>query len=418
MNGADRRPLFGLLVLTAINLVNYLDRYLLAGALYKVQAEFNLSNTVGGTLTSTFILVYTFASPVGGFLGDRVQRRYLIAGAVGLWSLATIGSGFATSFAFLLVARALTGVGEAGYGTVAPAFLSDLFPASKRSRILALFYTAVPLGAAAGFMLGGAIADQGDWRHAFYIGGAPGILLAVVALFLPEPVRGAMDGAGAQARVPFLEGLKAIGANKRFWFSTAGLTLMTFSIGGLSYWMPKFLVAERGFTGTEAGLSLGATTVLGGFSGTIIGGLLGDKLEKRKPGGGIWLSAIGLSCAGPFMIAATLFTDRVPLLAALLLAQVLIFLNQGPLNASVVNAVEPGVRAFAVGLCTLTLHLLGDASSPTIIGAISDASSLERAIQLNALPVLLAGLVLFWGLKHFRSARAAAPETAPASRAA
>jgi MFS transporter, Spinster family, sphingosine-1-phosphate transporter len=408
MSAPDRRPLFGLLVLTSINLVNYLDRYLLAGVLHTVQKEFNLSDTAGGTLAGIFILVYTFASPIGGYLGDRMQRRYLIAAAIGIWSLATVGSGFATSFAFLLVARALTGIGEAGYGTVAPAFLSDLFPAGRRARILSVFYTAIPLGAAAGFILGGAMADRGDWRHAFFIGGAPGLLLAVVALFLPEPVRGAMDGPDAKVKIPFKEGLQALAGNKRFWISTAGLTLMTFSIGGLGNWMVKFLIAERGFTGTEAGLSLGATTVIGGLTGTILGGLLGDKLEKRKAGGGIWLSAFGLTAAAPFMVASTLVGERWLLLAFLLLAQVLIFLNQGPLNASVVNAVPPGFRAFAVGLCTMTLHLLGDAVSPPIIGMISDASSLARAIQLNAVPVLLAGVVLFLGVKHFRSPAAAA----------
>jgi MFS transporter, Spinster family, sphingosine-1-phosphate transporter len=414
VTSADRRPLFGLLVLTAINLVNYLDRYLLAGVLHEVEGEFKLSHAAGGTIASTFIIVSTFASPIGGFLGDRLPRRYLIAGAVALWSLATVGSGLATSFAFLLVARALTGVGEAGYGTVAPAYLSDLFPASKRSRILSIFYIAIPLGAAAGFVLGGAMADQGNWRHAFFIGGAPGLLLAVGALFLPEPTRGAMDGPGARVKVPFVEGLKALAGNTRFWFSTAALTLMTFSIGGLGWWMKTFLQTERGFSGSAAGYALGATTVIGGLVGTILGGLLGDKLEKRKPGGGIWLSAWGLSLAAPFMIASTLFTDRNLILGALLLAQVLIFLNQGPLNASVVNAVPPGFRAFAVGLCTLTLHLLGDATSPTLIGYIGDASSLERAIQVNALPVLLAGVVLFWGLKHFRAAAPAAPTPATA----
>lgn len=403
MSAPDRRPLFGLLVLTGINLFNYLDRYLLAGVLHKVQGEFNLSNTAGGTIASTFIIVYTFASPVGGYLGDRVQRRYLIAGAVAIWSLATVGSGLATSFAFLLVARALTGVGEAGYGTVAPAYLSDLFPASKRSRILSLFYTAIPLGAAAGFVLGGAMAEHGNWRHAFFLGGAPGLLLAVGALFLPEPTRGAMDGAGAQVKVPFIEGLKALAGNTRFWFSTAALTLMTFSIGGLGYWMKTFLETERGFTSTGAGTALGATTVVGGLVGTILGGLLGDRLEKRKAGGGIWLSAWGLSLAAPFMIASTLLENRSMILGALLLAQVFIFLNQGPLNASVVNAVPPGFRAFAIGLCTLTLHLLGDATSPTLIGMVGDASSLARAIQFNAVPVLLAGVVLFIGVKHYRA---------------
>lgn len=382
--------------------------------MHRVQAEFGLSDAAGGTLASTFILVYTVASPLGGYLGDRLPRRWLIAGAVALWSLATVGSGLATSFALLLLARAATGVGEAGYGVITPAYLSDLFPKERRARILAIFYTAIPLGAAAGYILGGAIADRGDWRHAFYLGGAPGLLLALLALTLPEPRRGAMDEGHPPEKVPFVEGLRKLADNRRFWFATAGVTLMTFSIGGLANWMPKFLVAERGFSGTEAGLGMGATTIIGGFVGTIAGGLLADRLERTRPGAGVQLSAWGLSLAAPFMVAATLVESRAALLGLLLVAQTLIFLNQGPLNAAVVNAVPPGFRAFAVGLQTLTLHLFGDAASPTVIGVISDQSSLARAIQVNAVPVLVAGLVLFWGLRHYR----ATPQPLPSPPAA
>jgi len=394
----------GLGVLSLINLVNYLDRYILAGVMRKVQAEFTLTDAEGGSLATTFMLVYMFASPVGGYLGDRLPRRFLIGAAVAVWSVATIGSGLATTFVMLLVARALTGVGEAGYGTVAPSFISDLFDPRERSRWLSVFYTAMPLGAALGFILGGLMADRATWHHAFYAGGVPGLVLAVAVLFLKEPRRGAMDGPDTPRPVAFFDGLGQVGLNPRFWFTTAGLTLMTFSVGGLSFWMPKYLAEHRGLSDTDAGLYLGATTVIGGLVGTLAGGFLGDWLDARRPGGGVLLSALGLLAAAPLMVASAVVEQPNVLFVCLLLAQFFIFLQGGPLNASILAAVPPTLRAFAFGLSTLTLHFLGDAISPTVIGVISDAAGLGLAIKLNALPLALGGVVLLLGLRHFRAA--------------
>ncbi|MBX7113486.1 MAG: MFS transporter [Myxococcaceae bacterium] len=404
-----RQAYFGLGVLSVINLLNYLDRYILPSVMTRVQHAFQLTNAQGGLLATTFMAVYMVASPVGGYLGDRMPRRFLIAGAVAIWSLATIGSGLAASFAMLLVARAMTGVGEAGYGTVAPPLISDLFKKEHRSRMLAYFYTAMPLGAALGFTLGGEIGERHSWQMAFYVGGAPGLLLAVAALFLPEPKRGAMDEGPPTPQPAFAAGFKALITNPPFLVATAGLTLMTFSIGGLSMWMPKFLEIERGFASSEAGHFLGVTTVIGGLVGTLVGGRLGDLLERRKVGGSVMMSGAGLLLAAPMMVGAALATSRPMLWACLLGAQFFIFLNNGPLNATIVNHVPTSMRAFAFGVNVFTIHALGDAASPTVIGLISDKSSLATAILLNAVPVALGGFVLLAGLRFFTHTAAPTP---------
>ncbi len=407
----NRAAYFGLTALCVINLLNYVDRYILAGVMNEVQKTFALNDTQGGQLATIFMVVYMCASPLGGFLGDRMPRRILIGISVLVWSAATIASGLALSFHQLLVARAVTGIGEAGYGTVAPSVISDLFKRERRSRMLSFFYVTMPLGAAIGFIVGGSVEEK--WHYAFFLGGAPGIVLGLLSFFLPEPERGAMDGGVKPAAVPLLEGLAALRSNARYWFVVAGLTLMTFSIGGLSIWMPKYLSAERGFSGGEAGLALGATTVIGGLVGTLAGGLLGERLERRRAGGSILLSAIGLLTAAPFMVGAVMLQNKLALLACLLLAQVCIFLNNGPLNAAIVNVVDPGLRGFAFGISMLVLHLLGDAASPTIIGWISDQSSLGFAIILNAVPVALGGLVLLPAVKLFRLERPLPSSSAP-----
>jgi len=453
---SDRAAWLGLSALCIINLLNYTDRYILAGVMGEVQKTFSLSDTEGGQLATIFMVVYMCASPLAGVLGDRMPRRLLIGVSVLVWSAATIASGLAFSFAMLLIARAVTGIGEAGYGTVAPSVISDLFRREKRSSVLAIFYTTMPFGAAIGFAVGGLMGEK--WHNAFFLGGAPGLVLGVLAFFLPEPKRGAMDGeepgtpsaAAADAKcavhreaaaigtcnrcgsfmcggcargslcvrcrpgvldrlpgriMPFAEGLAALRSNARYWYVVASLTLMTFSIGGLSIWMPKYLSSERGFSTGEAGIALGATTIIGGIVGTLAGGFLGDRMEKWRGGGSVMLSAIGLMAAAPFMIGAVLLPQKPALLACLLLAQFFIFINNGPLNAAIVNVVSPGLRAFAFGISMLTLHLFGDAASPTIIGWISDQSSLGTAIVLNAAPLALGGVVLLPALKLFRSER-------------
>ncbi|ATB42539.1 MFS transporter [Cystobacter fuscus] len=393
---------YALFILSLINLVNYLDRYIVTVALPHIQRDFQLDNTQAGLLGSFFMVVFMLASPISGFLGDRVPRRFLVAGGVLLWSLATGASGLASTFAALMVARACVGIGEAGYGAVAPSIISDLFPREQRTRVLSVFYIAIPVGAAAGYGLGGWLSNAYSWHVAFYAGGVPGIILAVMAFFMPEPQRGAMDGPDAQKKLPFLVGLKGLGRNPAFWWTTSGYTLMTFSIGGLAFWLPSFLVNERGMALDRAGFLSGAVTALAGLTGTMAGGWLGDRMDQRMPGGGLRLSGVGLLLAAPLMVLAVKVSAHAPMFAIIFMAQFLIFLNSGPINAAIVNGVPPAFRAFAMGLNVLFIHMLGDALSPTVIGKLADVSSLAVAIQVNAIPVLLGGLALLMAGKAFR----------------
>lgn len=395
---------YGLFILTLINLVNYLDRYIVAAALPDIQKEFGINDTQSGLLGTVFIVVFMLASPLGGFLGDRMPRKLLVAGGVLLWSLATGASGLATSFIALLVARAVIGIGEAGYGAVAPSIISDLYPRNLRTRVLAFFYIAIPVGSAMGYVLGDWIKP---WNNAFFVGAVPGLLLGTMAFFMREPKRGAMDGPDATVKLPFLVGLKGLGRNAAFWATTAGYTLMTFSIGGLGFWMPTYLVRERQLwldSPGKVGFVFGAITATAGLLGTLAGGWLGDKLDRKREGGGLWMSGVGLLLAAPCMYLAVNLKTAEATFAAIAVAQFLIFLNSGPINAAIVNCVPTAFRAFAMGLNVLFIHMLGDAISPTLIGTIADAANLHTAIELNAIPVLLGGLTLMLGAKLFREA--------------
>jgi MFS family permease len=390
---------YGLAILTLINLLNYLDRYIAAGMMPRIIDAFHIDKAEAGWLGSVFVIVYMLFAPAAGFLGDRFPRRLVLAGGVFLWSLATVGAGFAGTFVALLLARAVVGIGEAGYGTVAPGLIADLFQRHERSRMLAYFYVAIPVGSAMGFALGGWLGNRYGWHHAFWVGGIPGLLVAAFALRVPEPPRGATDEGPPPPKVPFLVALSRLRRNATYWTAVAGLTLMTFSIGGLAVWMPSFLELERGVNPQVAGLYFGAITAAAGIIGTLVGGWLGDVADRKSTTGGMSLSGWGLLLAVPFMALVALAHSPAVILSALAAAQFCIFLNNGPLNAAIVSAVPGDVRSFAVGISVLAYHALGDAISPPAIGWVADRSSLGTAVLLNAVPVGVGGILLVIGAR-------------------
>src|SRR3982750_3725734 len=167
-------PRASLAVLTGLNFLNYLDRFIPAAVLPAIVAALHLSGAQAGSMQLVFILAFAVISPAFGWLGDRRARFPLAAAGVFVWSVATVGSGMATTFALLIVARALTGVGEASYTVVTPSLISDFFPVDRRGRALAWFYAAIPIGSAVGFIVGGAVNARWGWRSAVFFAGGPG----------------------------------------------------------------------------------------------------------------------------------------------------------------------------------------------------------------------------------------------------
>lgn len=391
-----------LAILTLINLLNYLDRYVISGMLPLVQLEFSRSDAEMGVLSSSFLLVYAIASPFTGVLGDRFPRKWFVGGGVLLWSAATIASGLARTFPELLVARAVIGIGEAGYATVAPSLISDLYDEKRRGRMLSLFYAALPVGSALGFTLGGVIATHFGWRSAFHVAGIPGIALALLAFAMREPKRGSSDNALTQTNASVPEILRTLARTRSFVVNTAGYTAATFAMGGLAAWWPTFLYRERGVPLDRAGFLFGATLVVAGFLGTIAGGLLGDKLQVKHRGGYFLASGIGLLLATPAAIAGTLLHQPALYWTATFVALFFLFFNTGPLNAAICNVVPAGMRASAIAANVLVIHLLGDALSPWLIGKVSDASDLGTGIVLNCVAIGVAGLILVLGAPVLR----------------
>jgi MFS family permease len=387
-----------LALLFGVNFLNYIDRYVIAAVLPKIQSDFGIGDAQAGLLAMMYMVVYMVASPFTGFLGDRYPRRFLVGAGVILWSLATAASGLAGSFHQLLVARSFIGVGEAGFGAVAPTLISEFFAKEKRGRMLAYFYVAIPVGSALGYLLGGLMGEHYGWRSAFFVAGVPGILIGIAAFFMREPPRGAGDGVrSAEHKFEFGQ-LKTLLRNRTYVMTTLGFSAMTFALGGMAYWMPKYFHEVKGLPLDTANMWFGGMTVVSGLVGTFAGGWLGDWMLKRTPRAYLLVSGIGMILAVPATLVGLSATQPAVYMPAWFLAELGVFLNTGPANAVFVNVVLPEIRASAIALSILVYHLLGDATSPWLIGKVSDATgNLGLALSLTSAAMLLSGILYLVG---------------------
>ena len=394
---------FAVIVLTAMNLLNYIDRYVPSAVKDLFKRELHFSDTQTSLPLTAFVIVYMLTSPLFGTLADRWSRKALIAAGVALWSLATAGAALATGFVSFLLARALVGVGEAAYATISPSLISDYFPAERRNRILTLFYVAIPVGAALGFTLGGIVGNAYGWRAAFLVCGLPGLLAAGLALAIREPPRGGFDPEVLAAVPGWPEALRRLRSTAPYVIAVAGYVAVTWAGGGMADWFAPFLHRYRGMNVAEAGSLTGAATVVGGLAGTLTGGLLADWLKKRSSSPYLMLSCISMIPAAGFAVVALTAHGRLVIGLAILLANFFMWFYNGPINAIIVNAVPAAMRARAVSMSILSIHLLGDAISPTMIAGISDRTgNLMNGMAL--IPVMMLVGSGIWGFGWSRKA--------------
>ncbi len=396
--GAARRllspPVVALLLLTGLNLVNYMDRYVLPGVQPLVQHEFGVSDQKMGALTTAFFVTYLICAPLTGWLGDKFPRKPLILGSTLFWSAATLLTATVHSYAALYWRHAAVGIGEATFSIFAPALLADFYPETERNRILSIFYIAIPVGAALGYLLAGALGPRFGWRAPFYVGAVPGLVIALgVWLLVKEPVRGAADELEATV---VRASRRALLRNKGFWCATVGLALLTFAMGGISVWLPTFYQRFGGYSLMGANQRIGAITVLDGLLGTLCGGWLAQRWLRHNHRALYLVSALSalLAIPGAMMV---FFGPVKFMLPATIAAEFFLFLGTGPLNAAIVNSVAARIRATAIAVNLFTIHALGDAPSPTLIGYVSDAHGLRLALGLTLITMLLSAALLFFG---------------------
>ena len=405
----DLHPRTALIVLTALNLLNYADRNVLYAVQPLVQEEFHLSKTQIGYLTSAFLGFYMIAAPFVGPLADRYSRKLIIVLGAVFWSGLTLLTAVTHTYGELLVRHTLVGVGEATFVTIAPTFVADLFSEDKRGRILGVFYLAIPVGSAAGYLVGGYLAPIYGWRFPFYIAAAPGFLLAAAVMFLKEPERGQFD---SLKETPERGTILGLVRNPAFLTATLGMAFMTYSLGGIQVWMPQFLYSERHYTLEKANLMFGIIIVIDGIIASLAGGWLGDYLLRRTKSSYYLISAVSMALGIPFMIVA-LFSPGRLMVPAIGVAAFFLLLNTSPLNAAVINSVGAHVRATAIAVNIFIIHILGDVPSPTMMGWVADHRSLQAAFILPVIAMGISSAILFAGMKYAPAIRVgAAPSEA------
>lgn len=397
-DGAVPGAHFALFFLTLINLFNYIDRQLLYAVFPAIKADLDLSDTQLGAIASAFMVVYLLASPLFGWWGDRLPRMKIVALSTTLWSAATTFTGGAANLGQLFFARALVGVGEAGYGPVSPSLVADYFPKEKRGSRLAIFYLAIPAGSAAGYILGGMLEATFGWRAAFLIVGIPGIVLGTIAWSRSEPQRGQSEDLVGAERPPLGETFRILLGTRSYVLNTLAMAAMTFAVGGLATWFPSFLVRERGLDLAYANMMFGTITLAAGVLGTVVGGALGDLSLRYTRGAYFLVSGIGLLLSVPAAAVALTAEEPRVYFTAIFVAETFVFLNTGPLNALLANVVSPAIRSTAFAANIVVIHLLGDALSPTIIGMLSDRLGLPSAFMITPAMLAVAGLVCLLGI--------------------
>ncbi len=400
-----RRPGAILALLTALNLLNYIDRTVLAAVLPLLQDDLRLSNTAAGALGTVFLVGYFATSPFFGRLADKAaggaspSRKGLMALGVGIWSLATFGSGLARGVWSLATARAVVGVGEASYATVAPTLIDDMAPPERKGRWLSIFYVAIPVGSALGYVIGGLLGKVG-WREAFWFVGGPGMLAAFACLAIVEP--GGLSRAGRRLSKPpqppgrLWDSTVALLKIRLFRRAVLGYAAQTFALGGFAFWAPKYLVEAYDIPVARASTTFGGILVVAGGIGTWLGGAVADRWSARagvshKPDEAaridLLVCAITGAIAAPLAAAAFLAPSANAFFALAFLCEIATFASSAPVSAALLRTVPVALRASAMAFAIFAIHFFGDLWSPLLLGAARDI--MAPAIAMMGVPIAM-----------------------------
>ena len=406
---SDSQPRAGartaLSLLLGINLFNYIDRYILAAVEPEIRQTFFTAEDLyakakTGTLATAFLISYMVSAPIFGRLADRWSRWILIGGGVAVWSLASGATGIAGSFLILLLTRVFVGIGEGAYGPAAPTILADLYPLKIRGRIMAVFFMAIPVGSALGYAFGGWANTHFGWRWAFYLVLPPGLLLALLCVFMREPRRLMAVSGAADSRHSKLADLAILFRTPSYVYNTLASAAMTFAIGGIAFWTPTYIYEYRQQPHLgQINIIFGGITVVAGILATLLGGWAGDRLRDRFAGSYFLVSGVGMLIAFPFVLAM-LFLPFPLAWGAIFFAVFFLFLNTGPANTALANVTHPSIRSSGFALNILIIHALGDAISPPLIGAVAGHTNMNVAFGVVSATVLLSGVLWLFGMKH------------------
>jgi MFS family permease len=391
-------PRYIFIILFLINLLNYIDRQVLFAVFPLIQNDLKITDTHLGLLGSAFMIVYMLAAPLIGWLADRTPRQIWISLSAFLWSIATAFTGLVRNYAQLLAARSVLGIGESGFTTVSPSFIAERFPPRVRAKILAFYGVALPLGSALGYLLGAPLGQMLGWRNVFWIAGIPGIILALIVFFKIKDIRAVPPKKNRPHICQYLKLLK----NKPFLFVCLAQAMGTFTLGGLAAWMPTYFHRYFGLSVAQSGVAFGALTIIAGAAGTVLGGVIADKLLAKTNKAYFITAAFSFAAALPLGLIAVSSSKIIPAILLFGFAIMFVFLQSGPLQAAIISTTNIKIRSMAFALNIFIIHALGDALSPTVIGALSDSYNLKTAVFIAILFIIPAALFAYAAGRHYK----------------
>jgi MFS family permease len=384
---------YALAVMVGINFLNYLDRYVPAVAGPLIQKEFHLSDTATGFLGTAFLIVYAVSAVPMGIWADRWVRRTIVGIGATIWSIATVLTAFSQNFLHLFIGRAIVGIGEASYYPAGTSLLSDYFPKETRARAFAIWNVGTALGIAVGFAGGGLIARTYGWRAAFLLTSVPGLIFAVLAFRLREPLRGAAEKLGPkveQVADATLSNFLGLLRNPTLMASITSQAALFFVLAANAYWLPFFLNRRFHLDVAGAGVVAGGVLVVGGLIGPLLGGWLAHRWGRRYEGADFMVGILGFVLAAIFVTLGILAPTLTLFLPMFFLGVLSLYLYAGPFSAISQNVVIPSLRASAVTMTLFIAHVFGDSYSPLAVGFLSDRlGGLEPALLITSPTLLL-----------------------------
>jgi MFS family permease len=393
--------LYALIVLFAINLMNFFDRQIIGGVGEGIRREWGLSDTALGLLGTVFTLLYAvFGLPLGR-LSDRNERRKILSGGVFVWSLLTAASGIARNFGQLIVARLGVGVGEATCSPASTSLIGDLFPTTWRGRAMAVWMLGLPLGLGLANGAGGWILQNWGWRNAFYFAAVPGILCAAAALLMREPPRGTVEehaiGDRRRDGNPFLLVLSI----PTMWWVIASGALHNFNMYALGAFLSPFLIRYHHLPFVSAGWVAAAVYGFSGVVGLVGGGALADRLSKSRVDGRLIVGCGSIVICAPLMVLGLLRPGGDVWSFALLMGTGcgVMYAYYSTVYSTIHDVVEPALRGTAMALYFCAMYLLGASLGPVGTGLVSDYFTFQKASAAGAVQPLPFGSLMLAELR-------------------
>ncbi|KAM3868904.1 sphingosine-1-phosphate transporter SPNS2 [Diretmus argenteus] len=385
-----RSPTAAAGILSFGNILNYMDRYTVAGVVLDIQRHFKVSDSGVGLLQTVFICSFMVAAPIFGYLGDRFNRKVILSCGIFFWSIVTLSSSFISKeyYWLFVLSRGLVGIGESSYSSISPTIIGDLFTSNSRTVMLSVFYLAIPLGSGLGYILGSSAKEAaGDWHWALRVSPVLGITAGtLILLFVPEPKRGSADQLGGRkTRTSWFCDMKALAKNRSYVFSSLASSAVSFATGAFGVWIPLYLVraqvvqktavaCTKEICSSKDSLIFGAITCVTGLLGVVIGAattrLCRQKTERADP----LVCAVSMLGSAIFICLIFVVAKKsiIGAYVCIFIGETLLFLNWAITADILMFVVIPTRRATAVAFQSFTTHLLGDAGSPYLIGLISD----------------------------------------------